>query len=124
MVALFLVGVSRLAAAADVQLWRLDCGGFPQMDIEEMSDTFAYPGRTKDLTNSCYVIRHDHDFMLWDTGFTPAGADLRLLLFNDRCSIFATREQEVQSIYCAAGGAARKLLASAGCQQQPYPRRG
>src|SRR6266404_7623964 len=28
----------------------------------------------------------------------------RLLLFNHRCSIFATREQEVQRIYCAAGG--------------------
>ena len=24
------------------------------------------------LTDSCYLIRHGHDFMLWDTGFSAA----------------------------------------------------
>jgi N-acyl homoserine lactone hydrolase len=70
-----LVGISQRAAAADVELWRLDCGEFPPMSIEEMSDTFDYPaGRTKILTDSCYAIRHDHDYMLWDTGFSAASA--------------------------------------------------
>ena len=74
---LLLAGFCRLAAAAaaNVELWRLDCGGFPPMNIEEMSDTFDYPGRSKDLTDSCYVIRHGHDYMLWDTGFSAASAE-------------------------------------------------
>src|SRR6185369_13951844 len=73
---LLLAGISQLAAAADVELWRLDCGEFPPMNIEEMSDTFDYPpGRTKVLTDSCYVIRHGHDYMLWDTGFSAATAE-------------------------------------------------
>ena len=61
--------------AAGVELWRLDCGEFPPMSIEEMSDTFDYPaGRKKVLTDSCYIIRHGHDYMLWDTGFSTASA--------------------------------------------------
>jgi N-acyl homoserine lactone hydrolase len=49
---------------------RLDCGAFPNFDIAQMSDTFAYPGRTKTLANSCYLIRHNNEYMLWDTGFS------------------------------------------------------
>ena len=64
-----------IAAPADVELWRLDCGTFPKANIEQMSDTFAYPGRTKDQTSSCYLIRHDRDYMLWGAGFTDDGAD-------------------------------------------------
>jgi glyoxylase-like metal-dependent hydrolase (beta-lactamase superfamily II) len=46
------------------------------MSIEEMSDTFDYAaGRQKVLTDSCYVIRHGHDYMLWDTGFSTASAE-------------------------------------------------
>jgi N-acyl homoserine lactone hydrolase len=73
---LLLAGISRLADAADVELWRLNCGEFPPMSIEEMSDTFDYPtGATKVLTDSCYVVRHGHDYMLWDTGFSAASAE-------------------------------------------------
>jgi len=62
--------------APDVELWRLDCGSFPSANLEQLSDTFAYPGRTKDMTSSCYLIRHERDYMLWDAGFTEVGADL------------------------------------------------
>ena len=64
------------ATTPDVQLWRLDCGSFPNANMEQMSDTFAYPGRTKDGASSCYLIRHNRDYMLWDAGFTDVGADL------------------------------------------------
>jgi len=67
---LLVAGISRLATAADVELWRLDCGEFRDFDIAQMSDTFAYPGRTKTLANSCYLIRHKNEYMLWDTGFS------------------------------------------------------
>lgn len=72
---MFPVGVASAAqSAAPVELWRLDCGAFPQANIENMSDTFAYPGRVKDQTSSCYLIRHGNAYMLWDTGFTATGA--------------------------------------------------
>ena len=41
------------ASIPRVSLWRMDCGSFV----------------TKRLTNSCYLVRHDHDYMLWDAGF-------------------------------------------------------
>jgi N-acyl homoserine lactone hydrolase len=56
--------------APDIQLWRLDCGEFPDFDIAQMSDTFAYPRRVKTLANSCYLVRHNNEYMLWDTGFS------------------------------------------------------
>ena len=40
------------------------------------SDTFAYSCRTKNHTSSCYLISYNHDYMLWDTGFTDAGAKM------------------------------------------------
>jgi len=60
-----------MAAPADVEMWRLDCGEFKDSDIDGMSDVFAYPNRKKTLSNGCYLIRHGKEFMLWDTGFSP-----------------------------------------------------
>ena len=45
------------ASLPRVSLWRMDCGSFV----------------TNRLTNSCYLVRHDRDYMLWDAGF---GAEL------------------------------------------------
>jgi glyoxylase-like metal-dependent hydrolase (beta-lactamase superfamily II) len=53
-------------------MWRLDCGEFKDFDIEPMSDVFAYPGKKKTLSDGCYLIRHEKQFMLWDTGFSPS----------------------------------------------------
>jgi len=61
-----------LAQPTDVEMWRLDCGQFRDFDLEPMSDVFAYPGKRKTLSNGCYLIRHEKQFMLWDTGFSPA----------------------------------------------------
>jgi N-acyl homoserine lactone hydrolase len=61
-----------MAAAPDVEMWRLDCGEFKDFDIEAMSDVFSYPGKKKTLSNGCYLIRHGKQFMLWDTGFSPS----------------------------------------------------
>jgi len=59
---------ARAAAAADVSLWRLDCGQIRVDDLNDFSDTFAYPGRSMRLVVSCYLIRHGDTYMLWDTG--------------------------------------------------------
>ena len=57
-------------AAGDrlVDLWRLDCGTVWVGDLDEFSDEDAYPDQTKELTDSCYLIRHGEDYLLWDTG--------------------------------------------------------
>ena len=57
---------------ADVELWRLDCGGVQVNDLNAFSDTLAYTGRTKRLVASCYLIRHGGDYMLWDAGLPEA----------------------------------------------------
>jgi N-acyl homoserine lactone hydrolase len=69
---LLLAGISELAIAADVELWRLDCGEFRDFDISGMSDTFAYPIKKKTLSDGCYLIRHGKQLMLWDTGLSPS----------------------------------------------------
>lgn len=56
------------AHAADMELWRLDCGSIKVKDLSAFSDTFNYAGMSRTLTDSCYLIRHDHAYMLWDTG--------------------------------------------------------
>ncbi|KZE17849.1 MBL fold metallo-hydrolase [Sphingomonas hankookensis] len=58
--------------AADVELWRLDCGGVQVNDLNAFSDTLAYSGQSKRLVASCYLIRHGSDYMLWDTGLPEA----------------------------------------------------
>ncbi len=68
-----LAGVLLLAAvspasAADVKLWRLDCGSILVKDLSAFSDTYDYAGKTRTLTDSCYLIKHDADYLLWDTG--------------------------------------------------------
>jgi N-acyl homoserine lactone hydrolase len=44
-----------VAAAPDIQMWRLDCGELKDFDISGMSDTFAYPMKKKTLSDGCYL---------------------------------------------------------------------
>src|SRR4051812_16559425 len=57
---------------AEVKLWRLDCGTIQVNNLDLFSDTFAYVGQKRTLTDSCYLIAHGADYLLWDTGL-PAG---------------------------------------------------
>ena len=59
--------------AAEISLWRLDCGEFVINDYGAFfSDTFQYPPGPKPIVDSCYLIRHGERYMLWDTGLTDA----------------------------------------------------
>lgn len=60
------------AFAADVELWRLDCGAVAVNDLSQFSDTFGYAGEKKMLTDSCYLIRHEASYMIWDIGLPAA----------------------------------------------------
>ncbi len=55
---------------APVKLWRLDCGAILENDLNLFSDTYAYTGQSKELTVSCYLIKHGDTYMLWDTGLS------------------------------------------------------
>jgi glyoxylase-like metal-dependent hydrolase (beta-lactamase superfamily II) len=69
--AVFLALAASLAQAAPtapVKLWRLDCGEIQVNDLNEYSDTYAYVGKSKRFTVSCYLIQHGATYMLWDTG--------------------------------------------------------
>ncbi len=61
-----------LAAPPLVKLWRLDCGALWVADMNEYSDTLAFPGRSIRMVDSCYLIRHGDTYMLWDTGLPKA----------------------------------------------------
>lgn len=65
-------GATAATACAEVELWRLDCGAFVDFNLDIMSDAFDYRDKKKTLTNSCYLFRHNSDFMLWDLGFQPS----------------------------------------------------
>lgn len=60
------------AQAAEIELWRLDCGSIKISDLSAFSDTLRYQGEQRTLTDSCYLIRHDASYMLWDTGLPAA----------------------------------------------------
>jgi len=72
------------AEPAPVKLWRLDCGTIQVNDLDLFSDDFRYVGQKRKLTDSCYLIQHGADYMLWDTGL-PAGL-LNKPLGNDPLS--------------------------------------
>lgn len=69
-----LAGMQAPPDAAPLSLWRLDCGSFVIKDYNAFfSDTHAYPpGQAKEITDSCYLIRHGGRYFLWDTGLPAA----------------------------------------------------
>lgn len=74
--AMLATGAAAQTAPAKLTLTRLDCGSSRgAMDIAAFSDTHAYEGKTKQLTVSCYLIRHGDDVMIWDTGNPVAVRD-------------------------------------------------
>ncbi|QJR38089.1 N-acyl homoserine lactonase family protein [Gemmatimonas groenlandica] len=58
-------------AAPTVTLTRMSCGtnALPTDVGLRFSDTFAFSGLMVQLTYSCYLVRHNDDYLIWDTGF-------------------------------------------------------
>jgi N-acyl homoserine lactone hydrolase len=65
-----LVTVAAPAGAADMSLTRLDCGTpiAPIAVNQRFSDIYAYPDLKLQFVYSCYLVKHDGDYLLWDTG--------------------------------------------------------
>src|ERR1700710_467061 len=68
--ACFFAGLATPAQAADMALTRLDCGTpqAPTAVNQRFSDTYAYGDLKLQFVFSCYVIKHDGDYLLLDTG--------------------------------------------------------
>lgn len=62
----------------DLELWRLDCGTAVVKDFNSFfSDAYDYKPGPRDIVDSCYLIRHGSQYLLWDTGFAvPKGGKL------------------------------------------------
>lgn len=72
--AIFLPATAK-AADPGLKLWRLNCGSINVSDFDVFSDTYLYPGQPKQLTASCYLIKHQDHYMLWDTGVAGASKE-------------------------------------------------
>ena len=74
---IFIGAVLPVAYAAEtgparIAIARLDCGTIQVNDLNVFSDTDAYVGKKMTLTDSCYLIRHGDEYLLWDTGLPAA----------------------------------------------------
>ena len=54
--------------APSLSLWRLDCGTVDVPDLDFLSDSFAFSGKSKTVAVSCYLIRDGDRYLLWDAG--------------------------------------------------------
>ncbi len=73
---LFVLATLALPVAANAQtelaLWRLDCGEILIRNIGLFTGDPSGPAEERTLTDSCYLIRHGTDLLLWDTGLPAA----------------------------------------------------
>ncbi len=56
--------------APDIKLYTLNCGKIHVSDLNVFSDTDQYIGQEKTLNVGCYLIKHNDDWLLWDTGLS------------------------------------------------------
>ena len=73
-----LAGLAATAQAADIAVTRLDCGT-PQAPVavnQRFSDTYAYGDLKLQFVFSCYLVKHDNDYMLWDTGHSMSAPNV------------------------------------------------
>jgi glyoxylase-like metal-dependent hydrolase (beta-lactamase superfamily II) len=92
-----LAGLAFPAQAADLALGRLDCGT-PQAPTpvnQRFSDTYAYGDLKLQFVYSCYIIKHDNDYLLWDTGhaMTTPNVAPKVSIVDQLAKIHVTPEQ-------------------------------
>ena len=72
-IAALMLGLAAPAAAAGPSIVRLDCGSILIKDFNSFfSDASDYKPGPRRITDSCYLIRHGDQILLWDTGFAAA----------------------------------------------------
>src|SRR5262245_27488512 len=70
--------VAASAQAADMALGRGNRGTpqAPPAVNERFSDIFAYGDMKRQFVYSCYIIKHDNDYLLWDTGHSMSAPNV------------------------------------------------
>ena len=58
----------RSMASPDLRLYALDCGHATFQDMAQFSDTGEYDGKSGDIADPCFLLRHPKGILLWDTG--------------------------------------------------------
>jgi len=58
------------SASPQIRLWRLDCGEMQMKNFGLFADDFRFSGQSRLFVNSCYLIQHGSDYLLWDTGLS------------------------------------------------------
>jgi N-acyl homoserine lactone hydrolase len=87
-------------AAAELSLTRLDCG---YAEFKEMNRFFSdtpgvYPPGPGRVANSCYLIRHGDQLMVWDTGFAAETKDKPLVREVMTAAITRTLAEQLQQV--------------------------
>lgn len=91
--------VAQAQTATTTSITRLDCGAVQVNRLNAFSDTDAYPGQTKTLTVSCYLIRHGDRLMLWDAGLPVALKGVKPGTEGDMtATVFKTIEEQLAEL--------------------------
>jgi glyoxylase-like metal-dependent hydrolase (beta-lactamase superfamily II) len=92
-----LAGLAFPVQAADVSLGRIDCGTpqAPTAVNQRFSDTYAYGDLKIQFVYSCYIIKHDNDYLLWDTGHSMTAPNVapKVSIVDQLAKINVTPEQ-------------------------------
>jgi N-acyl homoserine lactone hydrolase len=63
-----LLAATAASAAPRVTMTRLDCGTEPPRPRSFFSDTFSFDDQPIVLADSCYLIQHGEEYLLWEAG--------------------------------------------------------
>lgn len=90
----------QLASDANLSLTRLDCG---RADFKDMNAFFSdrpgvYPPGPGKAVDSCYLIRHGDQQMLWDTGFPAETIDKPMVEEDATFRIDRTLAEQLQQL--------------------------
>ena len=88
------------AGAAVLSLTRLDCG---RAEFKDMNGFFSdtpgvYPPGPGKATDSCYLIRHGNQQMVWDTGFPAETKDKPMVSDGMTAAIDRTLADQLQQL--------------------------
>lgn len=72
MFSIFTAVASAGMAKPELRLYRLDCGHIHVDPRNVLSDINEFTGQDVDLVGSCYLLKHDAEWLLWDTGLPTA----------------------------------------------------
>lgn len=86
------------AQNVDTALWRLDCGDLGEVEGGVFSTDHSYDGAMISLTNSCYLIRHRGQHILWDAGLPLAALQLGTATLESQLAELGLTTEDVSTV--------------------------